>query len=604
MSKRTLTTMICYDQGEVRFRFDLNKRKLLVGSFEHADISIEDSHISTYHAMLVVENDVITVIDLQSDNGVWVNGQRVERAQLGDGDRLRFGPVEFLMQEVESATDRIEDVDQDVIKLEEEDIGGLLPGLPPKEGLVVIDDEYCDITFDESSFQAVNISAVFSKAINPQAFVDVAEEEEDDESFIVPVDDRSLEVMVLSNGVILGTEYLRMHSKQYFLAGKNSKDSILFPILDQGQKIPFAKQMGTSIEYLEIPGFEQVQDGDAVSWTYRTLQVIVREVDTPPHLKLAPLIGKDQVFWKDSAKIFGTMMGLMLLLLFVDTSVKPPEEKQVAVIYRKAVKSKDVSQTKTAENPNKTEKDEGVKQKEYEKKEIQTAKAAAQQPTPQKQQPAAQPQQAAAAAQPKVAEKPKMKAYEFKMNSAMSSFMNSKSPTVDAKSASRSLASTSNSKAANVNSKNALQNNATGAVGTLGESMNGAFARDSGAKGLAAKGGIDTTYSAPKTVVMGSMDPELLRKILAEYLPQFRHCYQQELQRQEDVEGVLDMNFRIEGSGKVSKINIRAKDNRFSGRGVDCMASVLKIIDFPKPKGGGVVDVRQPLNFFSERAKI
>src|SRR5690606_40080343 len=68
--------------------------------------------------------------------------------------------------------------------------------------------EYCDITFDESNFQAVDISAVLSKAINPQAFVDVAEEEDDDESFIVPVDDRSLEVMVLSNGVILGTEYL------------------------------------------------------------------------------------------------------------------------------------------------------------------------------------------------------------------------------------------------------------------------------------------------------------------------------------------------------------------------------------------------------------
>src|SRR5690606_23666397 len=151
------------------------------------------------------------------------------------------------------------------------------------------------------------------------------------------------------------------------------------------------------------------------------------------------------------SKIFGAMMGVMLLLLLVDTSVEPPEEKQVAVIYRKAIKSKDVSQTKTAENPNKVDKDEGVKEKEYEKKEVQTAKAAA--PQQQQQKPAAQPEQAAAAAQPKVAEKPKMKAYEFKMNSAMSSFMNSKSPTVDTSSNSRSLASTSNSKAANVNAK-------------------------------------------------------------------------------------------------------------------------------------------------------
>src|SRR5690606_25903530 len=120
----------------------------------------------------------------------------------------------------------------------------------------------------------------------------------------------------------------------------------------------------------EIPEFEKVESSDGVSWSFRTLQVSVREIDTPPHLKAAPLWGRDKAFWKESSKIFGAMMGMMLLLLLVDTSVKPPEEKQIAIIYRKAVKSQDVSQTKTAENPNKVDKDEGVKQKEYEKKEV------------------------------------------------------------------------------------------------------------------------------------------------------------------------------------------------------------------------------------------
>lgn len=602
MAKQSLKTIICYDQGEVRWRFTLNKRKLLVGSCEHADILIDDPHVSHYHAMIVLEDDGVSVIDLKSDNGLWLNGQRVNQAMIGDGDRLRFGPVEFLMDELVNETGRIENVDQEVIRLAEEDIGSLLPELTPKEGLVIIDDEYCDITFDEVTNYTVNLKEILSQTIDAKSFIDPTEMLEDEEDIVVPNDDRSLEVMVLSNGVILGTEYLPLTQKNYFLAGVSSKNSVLFPILEKEQKIPFAKNLGTSIEYLEIPEFEKVESNDGVSWSFRTLQVSVREIDTPPHLKTAPLWGRDKAFWKESSKIFGAMMGMMLLLLLVDTSVKPPEEKQIAIIYRKAVKSQDVSQTKTAENPNKVDKDEGVKQKEYEKKEVKTAKAAA---NPQQQQvPAAAPQPAAASAQPKVAEKPKMKAYEFKMNSAMSSFMNSKTPSVDTKSASRSLASTSNVNAANVNSKNALKAQAAGAVGTIGESMNGAFNQDSGAKGLAAKGGMDTTYSAPKTVIMGSMDPELLRKILAEYLPQFRHCYQQELQRQEDVEGVLDMNFRIDGAGKVSKINIKAKDSRFSGGGVDCMASVLRLIDFPKPKGGGVVDVRQPLNFFSEKAKI
>ena len=99
------------------------------------------------------------------------------------------------------------------------------------------------------------------------------------------------------------------------------------------------------------------------------------------------------------------------------------------------------------------------------------------------------------------------------------------------------------------------------------------------------------------------MDPELLRKILQQYLPQFRHCYQQELvYNSEDIRGIVDLNFEILGSGKVSKVNIKAKDNRFSKKGIDCMGKVLSIIDFPKPKGGGRVAVRQPLNFFSEKS--
>lgn len=101
------------------------------------------------------------------------------------------------------------------------------------------------------------------------------------------------------------------------------------------------------------------------------------------------------------------------------------------------------------------------------------------------------------------------------------------------------------------------------------------------------------------------MDPELLRKILREYIPQFRSCYQDELIGNNDkIKGIIDMNFTINESGKVSKYDIRAKDAQFSKRGVGCMGRVLGLIDFPKPKGGGVVDVRQPFNFFAETEKI
>ena len=150
-----------------------------------------------------------------------------------------------------------------------------------------------------------------------------------------------------------------------------------------------------------------------------------------------------------------------------------------------------------------------------------------------------------------------------------------------------------------------LKANNSASAATFGNDYKGSYDRSTGAKGLSSKRGIDTTFIEPKTVVLGSMDPEVLRKILQEYLPQFRHCYQQELEADnEDLEGIIDLKFRITKSGKASRIKVKPKDASFSKRGTNCMAGVLKLIKFPKPKGGGVVDVRQPLNFFSEKEKI
>lgn len=138
-----------------------------------------------------------------------------------------------------------------------------------------------------------------------------------------------------------------------------------------------------------------------------------------------------------------------------------------------------------------------------------------------------------------------------------------------------------------------------------GKDAVGNYDRSTTTRGLANKKGIDTAFVQADTVILGSIDPEVLRKILGEYLAQFKFCYQQELQEQsEKIKGIVDLNFRIEGDGKVSKVNIKSAQTKFSEKGIGCMSNILRMIDFPKPKGGGLVDVRQPLNFFSESTKI
>jgi hypothetical protein len=139
----------------------------------------------------------------------------------------------------------------------------------------------------------------------------------------------------------------------------------------------------------------------------------------------------------------------------------------------------------------------------------------------------------------------------------------------------------------------------------LGKDLAGNYDRSISTKGLSNKKGFDTSYVQPQTVVLGSIDPEILRKILGEYLSQFKFCYQQELQENSDkIKGIIDLNFRIEADGKVTKVNIKSSQTIFSTKGIGCMTNILKMIEFPKPKGGGLVDVRQPLNFSAESTKI
>ncbi len=120
------------------------------------------------------------------------------------------------------------------------------------------------------------------------------------------------------------------------------------------------------------------------------------------------------------------------------------------------------------------------------------------------------------------------------------------------------------------------------------------------AKGLSSKSSGMTVYSEPSTKVLGAIDPELIRKILREYIPQFRHCYQRDLKKNSKLKGVFDLVFQINGSGRGVNTAIKVNDsNSFSASGRGCLAKVIKLIQFPKPKGGGIVDVRQPMDFHS-----
>jgi hypothetical protein len=74
-------------------------RRTSIGRTIDNDIQIDASNISRHHAVLLAGADHCVVEDLNSTNGVLVNGQRVDRQVLRDGDMLRVGKVEFRFQQ-------------------------------------------------------------------------------------------------------------------------------------------------------------------------------------------------------------------------------------------------------------------------------------------------------------------------------------------------------------------------------------------------------------------------------------------------------------------------------------------------------------------------
>jgi pSer/pThr/pTyr-binding forkhead associated (FHA) protein len=72
--------------------------QLTVGSAEDNDVVVDDARLSPHHAEVILRTDgSVKVYDLGSEAGTFVNGQRVTKHTLADGDKLAFGPLKAVL---------------------------------------------------------------------------------------------------------------------------------------------------------------------------------------------------------------------------------------------------------------------------------------------------------------------------------------------------------------------------------------------------------------------------------------------------------------------------------------------------------------------------
>ena len=69
-----------------------------IGTAPDNDVVLTDRAVSRRHAQIASTAEGWMLRDLSSENGTYVNGQRVTERLLADGDRVQFGTSRFLFK--------------------------------------------------------------------------------------------------------------------------------------------------------------------------------------------------------------------------------------------------------------------------------------------------------------------------------------------------------------------------------------------------------------------------------------------------------------------------------------------------------------------------
>jgi hypothetical protein len=76
----------------------VDKRKVLIGRSRECDVQLADTNVSRRHAEVRQEGASYWIVDLDSTNGIEVNGRRLKRSKLEDGDRVTLGSTELVFR--------------------------------------------------------------------------------------------------------------------------------------------------------------------------------------------------------------------------------------------------------------------------------------------------------------------------------------------------------------------------------------------------------------------------------------------------------------------------------------------------------------------------
>jgi pSer/pThr/pTyr-binding forkhead associated (FHA) protein len=134
-----------------------------------------------------------------------------------------------------------------------------------------------------------------------------------------------------------------------------------------------------------------------------------------------------------------------------------------------------------------------------------------------------------------------------------------------------------------------------GNLGTIGKGGGGGNGSGYG-RGAGGLGG--RRAHAPDVIpgqanVRGSLDKEIIRRIIRRHINEVKYCYEQELTKKPDLGGRIMVQFTIAASGQVIA-SVLQNSTMSNARVENCTVQAVRRWEFPKPLGGGIVIVSYP----------
>jgi len=625
----------------------IKRERCLIGSSEACDIIIRHQSVNAIHAVLEKKDNFFKIYDMHSDSGTFINGTKVVAAELKLQDSIMFGTYVLKLN-----TYNPEDLLPPILDVLTPTVEETFPILPKSAPNRLDEDQKIPIVeyplakdpraeFSEYIFEdADNIYPIFNYQINQS----------------------SVEVIILFEGIIYSVDFLPLVDGKYKLAGSRpGSNDVEYAYLGKNEKLDLLEISDSKVLIHTLFGYEcfQLSDqshhekteemifplekDDILRFSKGSLQIFVRLTEKPPRVKSAPLLRREGDLKKYLLIVFLFIFSFLIIMssITIDEEIEKEKipERIATILYkepltlsieRSVVKNKLAPKkiimkapTKKVELKKEPEK-KLVLKKTVEKSKRQAKKkrvvAPAKKVSPNKsrknnmaarvrasekaRKAAKNIVKAKAASNLRKSNRPSkakgnidtFKSFDFSnsVNSLLAkggttkSIQAKKATSLDANSSTLEGAESATLKRAKV-SKN---------IGSLAGIAKGKLDASTGTTGLAKKKSIYTAGMPGKTVVRGGMDPDIIKRILRDHIPQFRFCYQSALDDStKHFQGVVKLNFTIGASGHVSEAGASDVSGAMPASVRNCARNVLLGIKFPEPKGGGRVGVNQPISF-------